>query len=339
MTSDQRPIPDNAIIHSLVNLGLLEDLSTAKFEPLAGGVSSDIWKISIDGSVYCVKRALAKLKVKADWFAPVERNRFEVAWYQVANKIYPGSAPRVLGHDERAMLCAMEYLDPETYKLWKSELHNGRADMATASQAGIILGKIHSKTAGDDSVKSRFTRPDIFYDIRLEPYLEATATKHPDLEQQLFQLSKKTAETTIALIHGDVSPKNILVSPKGPVFLDAECACIGDPAFDIAFCLNHFLLKCLWNPNAQEGFMKCFRIMVASYLKQVDWEDPKDLEKRAAHLLPGLFLARVDGKSPVEYVTEEAQKNKVRHCARSLLINPPDKLEAIANAWSEELAK
>lgn len=339
MTKHPTAAPDKAMVYSLVDLGLLSDPTAASFEPLSGGVSSDIWKVTEHERVFCVKRALPKLKVEADWFAPIERNRFEVAWYQIANEICPGSAPRVLAHDEKTMLCAMEYMDPQTHRLWKTQLRDGKTDNAIASKAGTILGRIHAKTANNDSVKSRFTRPDIFYDIRLEPYLEATAAKHPDLERQLFQLSKQTAEAELTLVHGDVSPKNILLGPKGPVFLDAECACIGDPAFDLAFCLNHFLLKCLWNPGARDGFMTCFREMAAAYLHQVDWEDPTDLETRAASLLPGLFLARVDGKSPVEYVTEESQKERVRNCGRSLLLEQPTKLESIALAWEDELAK
>ena len=335
----QTAAPDRAMVDSLVNLGLLSNPAAASFEPLSGGVSSDIWKVTEHGRVFCVKQALPKLKVKADWFAPIERNRFEVAWYQIANEICPGSAPRILAQDEKIMLCAMEYMPPQTHRLWKTELRDGRTDNAMASKAGIILGRIHSETANNDSVKSKFTRPDIFYDIRLEPYLEATAAKHPDLERQLFQLSKQTGETALTLVHGDVSPKNILLGPKGPVFLDAECACIGDPAFDLAFCLNHFLLKCLWNPETQDGFMTCFRKMATDYLHQVDWEDPEDLEARAACLLPGLFLARVDGKSPVEYITEESQKERVRKCGRSFLLEQPAKLESIALAWEDELAK
>ena len=109
------------MIEGLRASGLLSDVASAKFEALTGGVSSDIWRIEADGRVFCVKRALAKLKVKADWFAPIERNRHEVAWYQIANEIVPGAAPRILAHDETAMMCAMEFLDPEVHKLWKSD--------------------------------------------------------------------------------------------------------------------------------------------------------------------------------------------------------------------------
>jgi len=333
------PSPDQEMVDSLRKAGLLGDVESATFEALSGGVSSDIWRIEAEGRVFCVKRALAKLKVEADWFAPVERNRFEVAWYQVANQIVPGSAPRVLAQDETVMLCAMEYLDPKTHKLWKNELHEGRADPRQAAQAGTILGRIHAGSAGRDEIKARFPRADIFQAIRLEPYLEATAEKHPDLKEPLFSLSRRTAEARLVMIHGDVSPKNILLGPKGPVFLDAECACIGDPAFDIAFCLNHFLLKCLWTPEARDDFLASFQAMASNYLSEVAWENPDDLEARAASLLPGLFLARIDGKSPVEYVTAEADKDKVRRCARALLVSPPTRLAQVAAAWQKELSK
>ena len=333
-----KPVPDEEMLQSLRLHGLLQDTNSATFEVLTGGVSSDIWKVNADGRVYCVKRALSKLKVAADWFAPVERNRYEVAWYQVAGKAVPGSAPRILAHDDEVMLCAMEYLDPETHKVWKTELRDGNADPRQAARAGILLGQIHSRTANDDAIKALFPRKDIFQAIRLEPYLEATAARHPDLKQQLFYLSRRTGEIALTMIHGDVSPKNILLGPNGPVFLDAECACIGDPAFDIAFCLNHFLLKCIWTPAAEKDFIACFREMARSYLNEVDWEKPAILEERAATLLPGLFLARVDGKSPAEYVQEESDKEKIRRCARALLSNPPTRLIDVIAAWEDELS-
>jgi aminoglycoside phosphotransferase (APT) family kinase protein len=329
---------DPEIIAGLQRLGLLDDPAGARFEPLTGGVSSDIWKVETPERVYCVKRALAKLKVAADWFAPVERNRFEIAWMEIAGALQPGAAPHILAHDEDAMLSAMEFLDPATHKLWKSELRDGRVNLGAAALAGQRLGRIHAGTANDAGVAAKFPRADIFHAIRLEPYLEATADRHPDLKDQLLGLSRRTAETQICMIHGDVSPKNILLGPSGPVFLDAECACIGDPAFDLAFCINHFLLKCLWTPAARDAFLAGFRAMTESYLAEVTWEDAASLEARAASLLPGLFLARVDGKSPVEYVTEETDKNRVRRVGRALLIDAPTRLSAVADAWKRELA-
>src|SRR5665213_3256422 len=105
--------------------------------------------------------------------------------------------------------------------------------------------------------------------------------------------------TRLTLIHGDVSPKNILVGPAGPVFLDAECAWWGDPAFDLAFCLNHLLLKCLARPEALGALREAFRALATAYLRKVRWEAPTQTEARAARLLPALLLARADGRSPV----------------------------------------
>ncbi len=333
------PSPDRQIIESLTRHGLLENPDAVQFERLTGGISSDIWKVSVQDRTYCVKRALPQLRVEAEWAVSVERNRFEVAWCRIANEIVPGSAPRILAHDEEALLCAMSYLDPKFHRLWKNELRDGRTDLDMAAQVGTRLGQIHSACAGDSRLELQFPRSTIFKDIRLSPYLEATAEKHQDLVDRLFYLSETTANTIQTLIHGDISPKNILLGPDGPVFLDAECACLGDPAFDLAFCLKHFLLKCLWTPSATDGFLESFSSMTQAYLRQVDWEKKTDFEQRTAALLPGLFLARVDGKSPVEYITRAEDRDKVRHCARALLFEPTDKLSDIAAAWHQEISK
>jgi len=165
----------------------------------------------------------------------------------------------------------------------------------------------------------------------------ATAQAHPDRAAALEKLAETTVRTKLTLVHGDVSPKNILVGPQGPVFIDAECAWFGDPAFDLAFCLNHLVLKCLWVPTAAGRLLAAFQRLSETYLDGVDWESCRVIDRRAAQLLPGLFLARVDGKSPVEYLTEERDKDTVRRIARSLLARPPDCLAEIRQAWASEI--
>lgn len=188
------------------------------------------------------------------------------------------------------------------------------------------------------ALAAEFPTDAIFYDIRLEPYLVATTAVHPDCAPALHALVETTRTTKRALVHGDVSPKNILVGPQGPVFLDAECAWWGDPAFDLAFCLNHLLLKGLWRPESAADFLACFDALADAHRASVDWEPAGAFESRAARLLPGLFLARVDGKSPAEYLTDPAQKDRVRRVARALLLDPPSRLVDIRTAWAEELS-
>ena len=318
-------------------MGLLGAGERPQFEALTGGVSSDIWRVELGDKTVCVKRALPKLKVAADWHAPIERNALEVAWFEVARGITPAAVPEILAHDPAAGCFVMAYLDPEEHTLWKDRLRDGEALPEVAASVATTLGRIHAGTAGDTAVAATFKTDETFHAIRLEPYLEATARVHTDLAEVLTGLVSKTSSTRLALVHGDVSPKNIMIGPQGPVFLDAECAWYGDPAFDIAFCLNHFLLKCLWTPQATEGFLTCFDEFSARYLGQVSWEPPAVLETRAAQLLPGLFLARVDGKSPVEYVTRESEKDLVRKVARRLLTNPVNRLAAINDAWRKAL--
>ncbi|MBN9561036.1 MAG: phosphotransferase, partial [Alphaproteobacteria bacterium] len=305
--------PPDDILDALRRMGLLTGGATGV--PLAGGVSSDIWRVDLPAGPVCVKRALPKLRVAADWQAPVARNLYEARWMRRAGEAVPDTVPALLGQDEASGALAMAYLDPARHPLWKDQLRDGHTDQDFAATVAAALVRIHAATAADPAVAEQFPPDTIFCAIRLEPYLLATARAHPDRATALQALAETTAHTKRALVHGDVSPKNILAGPRGPIFLDAECAWWGDPAFDLAFCLNHLLLKCLWTPAARTGFFACFDRLAATYLAGVDWEPPEELEARAARLLPGLFLARVDGKSPVEYLTEEHDKDRVRRTA------------------------
>lgn len=335
---DTGEAPPTDILDALRRMGLLAPGASAQGTPLTGGVSSDIWRIALPGRTVCIKRALAKLRVAADWQAPVTRNQYEARWMQRANAAVPGAAPELLGQDAASGALAMAFLDPEDHPLWKAQLRDGHADPSFAAAVADRLVRIHAATAADPGVAAQFPTDEIFFAIRLEPYLLATAWAHPDLAPQLKALVATTQANKWALVHGDVSPKNILCGPHGPVFLDAECAWWGDPAFDLAFCLNHLLLKCLWTPAARDGFLACFDAMAMAYRAGVDWEPLAALEARVAHLLPGLFLARVDGKSPVEYITAEPDKDRVRRVARAFLRTPPDRLDDIRQAWTRELA-
>ncbi len=325
------------LVTFLRGAGLIDADETPPTRPLTGGVSSDIWLVETARGHVCVKRSLSQLKVAQDWRAPVERNAYEVRWFRTAGAFAPEAVPSILAHDEAAGAFAMEYLDPDRFRVCKDELRRGRVDIAVAAEVGNTLARIHAGTAGDAEVAARFQTDDLFHALRLEPYLEATARVHADLGGALMTLSRTTLATKIALVHGDVSPKNILIGGDGPVLLDAECAWYGDPAFDLAFCLNHLLLKCLWVPSAAPDFLHAFAILTQAYLSGVTWEPSAELEARTARLLPGLFLARVDGKSPVEYLTNENDKNRVRRTARVLLVDLVDILEDVAMAWTREL--
>jgi len=337
-TSLPEPPPGAELLAALARLGLIRPGERPPLEPLSGGVSSDIWRVDLSTGPVCVKRALARLKVSQVWEAPVERNRYEFLWLKTVAGIRPAVVPALIADSAADQLFVMAYLDPVHHPVWKQELRRGVAEGAFAAQVGQALAEIHHATAHRPDLAEQFDTGSFFHALRLEPYLEATARRHPDRADALHALVRTTASTHRTLVHGDISPKNILCGPSGPVFLDAECAWYGDPAFDLAFCLNHLLLKCLWVPEAAEGFLDCFNALSAAYLAGVRWEPAAGLEARAAALLPGLLLARVDGKSPVEYLTTDTQRDAVRRLARTLLATPTRQLSALAQAWRTEIS-
>ncbi|HEY1723506.1 MAG TPA: aminoglycoside phosphotransferase family protein [Magnetospirillaceae bacterium] len=325
------------ITAALRRMGLLATSVPPTLTPLTGGVSSDILLVEGVAEPFCIKRALAKLKVAADWRAPVARNHAEAEWLRVAGAIIPAAAPKVLGEDEALGLFAMPYLTPDKHPVWKALLRDGKARHEVADQVGAALVRIHAATADDRTIAARFANDETFYAIRLEPYLVATGRAHPDLAPTFEALVARTAQTKRVLVHGDVSPKNILVGPEGPVFLDAECAWYGDPAFDAAFCLNHLLLKCVWRPGNAARFLDMFDRLTSSYLAGATWEPRSQLESRIASLLPALLLARIDGKSPVEYITEDTDRERVRRFAIPFIRSAPTSLAAIRAAWAREM--
>ena len=330
---------NDPFLTALGRMGLLQPGEIPAIAPLTGGVSSDIVRVDLESGPICLKRALPKLKVQADWQAPVERNQYEIEWMRVAAGIDPRVVPKVLGEDRDTGLFAMEFLGADRYPVWKNQLRDGEISLDTASEVGRRIAAIHCHTAGDIDVAKKFPTDHIFFPIRLEPYLSATAKKHPDCADRLQSLVRVTGATKKALVHGDVSPKNILAGPDGPVFLDAECAWYGDPAFDLAFCLNHLLLKCVWRPQSQTRYIESFDLLAESYLANVTWEARADIEARTAHLLPGLLLGRIDGKSPVEYITTDAERDPVRRVARDLLLHPVDRLDSVRAAWRRDFSQ
>ena len=319
---------------------LLEDLGLAgadaliSVQPLTGGVASDIARIDLGSQTWCAKFALAKLRVKADWFAPVHRNAAEYEWLNRAALVVPGHVPRLFGRSARENGFVMEFLQGSDIALWKAMLLAGRPPAGEAARVADVLGPIHAASAKPGLDRSPFQNRDDFRALRLEPYLSFTASRHPDLAQRFAALEQGLYHADQVLVHGDVSPKNILFRSGAPILLDAECATMGDAAFDLAFCLNHLLLKAVHLPQNRAALLGEIAAFWAAYRPHVAWEDPVALEARVAALLPALMLARVDGKSPVDYLGEP-HRSLVRRVARPLIAKPSATLAAMVAAVAE----
>lgn len=296
-------------------------------EPLTGGVSCDVWKVATPGGPIVVKRPLPQLRVAADWRAPVERGTSEIRWLRRARGVDPRLAPEVLaelpGH-----AFAMRFLPG--CPVWKDELMAGRADADFAARVGQGIAAVHAATAHNDRDRAAFANDAMFRALRVDPFILYVAQQDAALAPALTALAGDLAGRKIALVHGDVSPKNILVSADGPVFLDAECAVYGDPAFDLAFCVTHLLLKAVWSGDARLN--AAAGALVAAYRAGIDWEDREGLLLRAGRLTAALLLARIEGKSPAPYLTDPEHKRIVRDQARASIL-VPQSIDALAANW------
>ncbi len=199
----------------------------------------------------CVKRALAKLRVDADWRAPVERNIYEARWMRVAGQAAPSAVPTLLGQDAAAGMLAMSYLPPQITRC-------GRACCATASPTRDFAASVgrdaraHPRRHRRRSVAGRGVSDR--YDILRHPagaVSDRDGTRASRPGRPAGPAGRRDAREQAGAGAWRRQPKEHPDGPDGPVFLDAECAWWGDPAFDLAFCLNHLLLKCLWVPGAR----------------------------------------------------------------------------------------
>ncbi|MFO1486084.1 MAG: aminoglycoside phosphotransferase family protein [Verrucomicrobiaceae bacterium] len=290
-----------------------------RLTPMPGGVSSDIVLVESSQGRLVVKAALEKLRVRDDWFADVSRNRVEQDFFEYAAPIIPDSVPRILGGGKGWF--AMEYLGEMPN--WKTKLLAGEVDLSTARLAGEVLGRLHAASWLDDTARQRFATLTNFHALRIEPYLLTTASRVPEVGDLLREEAARLALTQLALVHGDYSPKNLLVGPQRLIVLDAECAWFGDPAFDAAFLLTHLHLKALLHPQVIK--------LVPAFWSAYTHACGHDLEQRTVKLLLCLLLARVHGKSPVEYLSE-AQRSHITRFVIAHLPNLPS-LAELTSSW------
>ena len=326
-------IADAAAIAALRRLGLVAEGAPVALTALSGGVSCDVWRADIAGRPpLVVKRALPQLRVAAEWLAPVSRAENEVAWLRRVARIDPALVPVVVAHAPEDHLFVLDWLDPARHPVWRDALAAGRIDPAFAAHLGAALARIHADTAGDAGIARDFGDSALFDALRIAPFLRYTAGQVPAVAARLHAIADALAQRRIALVHGDVSPKNILVGPTGGVFLDAECAVYGDPAFDLAFCTTHLLLKQVWLPQHRAALAQSAHQFVAHYLAGVRWEDAGPLADRAGALVAALLLARVEGKSPAPYL-DDAARALVRARAVALLTGETPAVTDLIARW------
>jgi thiamine kinase-like enzyme len=321
----------------LIEKELISESEPVEIETLSGGVSGDVVRVSMKGKSLVIKQALEKLKVKADWFSDPRRISTEINCLEVYHQLIAEHVPELYFHDEENHLYGMEAA-PIGSEMWKVHLLQGRIDLNIAQKAVRALAQVHDQTANDVKAKERFKDKTIFYELRIEPYFETTMNKHVSLRKYYEGATDILMEEKSALVHGDFSPKNILVHGNKILIIDFEVAHFGAPSFDIAFFINHFMLKAVKNKQWSEAYLNAIKFMIAEYKRHCARLDWKELEEQSVPMLACLFLARVDGKSPAEYITREEDKLLIRKISSHILLENFHTFEMVTDYCKMELA-
>ncbi len=331
---DPRQLTDYLQARGLLPLGEEADMRV-----LAGGVSNKtVWLRRPEPPDWVLKQALPKLRVKDDWFSDVSRIHREAEGIRVLAGLAPaGIILPFVFEDEAAHILAMDAA-PEPYTNWKSELLAGRVDDSLVEAFGRILGQIHRRFDTAAYPSDGLLRDRSFFEsLRLAPYYQASAERAPEAAPFIEALIRETRASAVTIVHGDYSPKNVLVHAGRLILLDHEVIHIGDPAFDVGFSLTHFLSKAHHLPEKRTRFADAARRHWAAYEAEaggVDWFD--GVERRAvAHTLACL-LARVVGRSPLEYL-DEVERRRQRDAVVMLMGQVPARVEELIGGFLREI--
>lgn len=313
---------------------------------LAGGVSNrTVWVERPTGEAWVLKQALAKLRVSVDWFSSPERvHREALGLRWLAQLAPPGAITPLVFEDHTHHLLAMQAV-PHPHDNWKSLLLAGRLEEEHINQFGRLLGAIHRHALERrQEVAPVFADRSFFESLRLEPYYSYTAGQVPAAADFLHTLIEETRACHLTLVHGDYSPKNVLVHQNRLILLDHEVIHWGDPAFDLGFSLTHLLSKAHHLPQQRGAFAgaanQYWRVYTQTigdaFLLPPSQGRLGEVEARAVRHTLACLLARVAGRSPLEYLDEMARQRQ-REAVLALLSNLPANIPNLVNQFIAKL--
>ena len=307
------------LITYLTDKDVISDKEDYKLEYCKGGVSCISALIEKSGKTMLVKQGCPKLQVKEEWLADPARMGIEAKATEYYNRYVPKSVPAVLFYDPENHVMLRDAA-PGDCVMWKTDLLNGIFDFEVAKKTMEALAIVHNKCYKDPEVAKDFANDSIFYQLRISPYIEFVLGKYPNLNEYGNVLIKRLKERKLTLVHADYSPKNILVLRNREIcILDFEISHYGDPAFDIAFFTNHIVLKSAHLRQWSAAVLNMLLYMTDTYFNMMDYDDPKKVEEDCIKILAMMMIARIDGKSPVEYIVCEKTKQLVRDMAMRML--------------------
>jgi 5-methylthioribose kinase len=308
-----------------------------RIEALSGGVSNLVLRVESGEERFVLKQSRPRLRTRDDWFSDIERVYREQEVMELLQPLLPPLAvPAVLHVDRENFVFAMQHA-PGGSIVWKEQLLAGETDLVTAERAGRLLGRIHQATYEAPARLSAFRDRTVFEQLRVDPYYCRVQQRRPEVADAVALLIDELRTRAEALCHGDFSPKNLLVHSQGLTLVDYETAHLGDPTMDLGFFFSHLVLKTVNHDRWREDYLALTVAAWRGYAAEVRFRPLAELVQRGIGHLGVCLLARIDGTSPVEYLTEELKREMVRRLGRSLLWDRPGTWDEVMERVRAEL--
>ena len=317
------PLSTLTVVAYLVQRGLLagDGESPVTISPLGGGVSSVVLLVEAGQKRIVVKQPRTRLQVEKEWYANPDRVLSEAKALQLVRRSTPQAVPALLDIDRRALAITMTAA-PAGWRTWKDLLLEGVVDAAVGRQLGALLATWHVASSDWTGLED----VEVFEQLRIDPFHRTVAVRYPDLAKQIgLAIEALLGDSSRrCFVHGDFSPKNVLVGDDSLWIIDFEVAHAGNPLFDLAFLVTHLLLKSLHRPSGAAAYRLCAIEFLKSY-EEVAGRGFAPADESLGLQVGCLLLARVDGKSPAEYLTKPEQ-NAARRLGASLVGKPKNPL-------------
>ena len=323
-------LDEKTVVAYLKERKIFSPQSNPSVEILIGGVSNVVLAISGEGKDLVLKQALPELKVKMKWVVEQRRALVEARAIQVLHALTPLNVPKLYDVDPARFILLIERA-PRTATIWKEDLLAGIIHPEVGANLGAILGQWHRSSSADPIILDEFREDSLFEQLRINPFYRILATKHEIIANRVTDLIAELERSQLCLVHGDYSPKNVLVEKNSQVIvLDFEVAHTGNPVFDLAFLLGHLLCKQEYFTELEKK--KAIATTAIKFLSRYETQWGASAASTLTWHMATIALARVDGMSPVNYLDTSSQ---VRVRKRTLAIlgseGPPSLTEVFLN--------
>jgi len=302
-------LTEDTVVAYLINKGIISATDKTEVEVLTGGVSNIVLAITTSNKKLVLKQALAELKVAEKWEADQRRAIVEANAIALFHKLSPDQVPNLVFLDPDRFILILDRV-PVGSTVWKTDLLDGVINPDVAGVLGKTLAQWHNFGESNKEARLQFMEDSLFEQLRVDPFYRFVAAKNEFLKPIIKKLISELEGDKTTIVHGDFSPKNIMVGMDEQVYiLDFEVTHVGNPVFDLAFLLAHLLCK-LFRTNEPLDE----KMLIASAQRFISsYEEIRSISESLSLHTALIALARVEGKSPVNYLDKVQQDSLVKY--------------------------